>query len=246
MRLASCLVVVVWAMAGVLLGDDRPLRGNKPLELSDGWGTIEGQFVLDGDLPAPAEPLTEIGGAIVPDERLLIDGETKGIGNIAVYLRQAPLAVHPELKVSKNEVVDFKADNFRFVPHVLHLRTDQRVRCSSADGRVYHLMGSPLVREHGDKEFTMTRPETLPAGVKSARHVRMQAYWIVTDHPYVGITDEKGRFRIEGLPVGEHAFRVWHEQVGWIDREWTVEVRSKESRSLPAVKVPLAKFRMRG
>jgi hypothetical protein len=66
---------------------------------------------------------------------------------------------------------------------------------------------------------------------------------VITDHPYVAITDNLGSFRIEGLPAGEHAFTVWHEQVGWIDRKWTIEVRSKESRRLPAVQVPLSKFR---
>jgi hypothetical protein len=71
MRLASFLVVMVWAMASVVQAGERPVRMAKPLELTEGWGTIEGQFVLDGDVPAsrPLMPNPVIaGGPAIPDE----------------------------------------------------------------------------------------------------------------------------------------------------------------------------------
>lgn len=256
MRLASCLVAAVWAMAGVVLGDERPMHVNKALELSDGWGTIEGQFVLDGDVPAPPPPLVRNppGGAPeVPDERMLIDQETKGIANIVVYLRKAPASVHPELQRSKVDVVNFKSEDFRFKPHVLHVRTDQKVQCIAADKRVENVLVASFQSESYNfiigghqsdvATITMRRPEAIPISVKSDLRNWMQAYWVVTDHPYVAITDKSGRFQIEGLPAGEHRFTVWHERVGYVDRAWTVEVRGKESRILPAVKVSLSKFR---
>jgi hypothetical protein len=126
------------------------------------------------------------------------------------------------------------------------------VRCRSLNGQLDNIGTSPFRNEaanvlvggqRGDVEITMKHPEILPIGVRSEIYPWMQSYWVVTDHPYVGITDKKGRFRIEGLPAGEHAFTVWHEQVGYIDRAWAVEVRSKQSVALPAVKVPVSRFK---
>jgi hypothetical protein len=257
MRLASCLAVMGWVLVGFAQGEEPRLQ--KPLELTDGWGTIEGQFILEGDVPTPPPPLVRnppAGVPPVPDERLLIDQESKGIANVVVYLRNAPAAVHPELKQSKVGVVDFKSEDFRFIPHVLHVRTDQKVHCIAADKRAEIVtVGSLQTQSKGFisdimvggrtdvATITMARPEPLPVSVKSQLRHWMEAYWVVTDHPYVAITDHLGRFRIEGLPAGEHRFRVWHERVGFIDREWTVEAPYKKSLSVPVVKVPLSRFR---
>ena len=57
----------------------------------DGFGHVEGRFILSGDVPMP-NVLVKGGGACGPqdilDESLVVDSETKGIGNIFVYLRR--------------------------------------------------------------------------------------------------------------------------------------------------------------
>jgi hypothetical protein len=160
--------------------------------------------------------------------------------------------VHPDLQKSEKPKVQLKCDNSQFKPRILHVRTDQVVRFDSADGVNYHVNVLPLsnppvgfITHAGQDpvERTFRKPESLPVSVKSDLYAWMQAYLVVTDHPYVAITDKDGRFRIEGLPAGEHGFTVWHEQAGYIERLMTVEARSKEARVLPAVKVPLEKLR---
>ena len=39
---------------------------------------------------------------------------------------------------------------------------------------------------------------------------------VVKDHPYVGVTDEHGRFEMKNLPAGEHTLVVWHELPGFV------------------------------
>ena len=34
------------------------------------------------------------------------------------------------------------------------------------------------------------------------------------DHPYFAVTNEKGQFKIEGLPQGEYTLEAWHEVYG--------------------------------
>jgi hypothetical protein len=70
-----------------------------------------------------------------------------------------------------------------------------------------------------------------------------QDYWIVSDHPYVAVTDPDGKFRIENLPAGEHTFRVWHERAGFMSpvpyqRDLKVNVEADKVLALPAFKLP--------
>jgi hypothetical protein len=60
----------------------------------------------------------------------------------------------------------------------------------------------------------------------------MSAYWMVTDHPYVAVTDADGRFRIENLPAGKHQFVVWQEKAGYV--AGFVEDTDAVSRVLPS------------
>jgi hypothetical protein len=45
-------------------------------------------------------------------------------------------------------------------------------------------------------------------------HEWMTAFVYVSFHPYMAVTDEAGRFRIDGLPAGEYRLAAWHEWLG--------------------------------
>lgn len=255
--LRRLVVATVVCVALPIQADDKPVDPvPKPLELTAGWGSIEGQFVLEGDAPV-LQPLVKNppgGGPNVPNERLVVDAKSKGIANVIVYLKKAPAGIHPDLKQSRTAIVDVVVNRFQFVPHVLTVRTDQSVRCTSADGNGYNVVGSSFVnkpfnamivgaRVPESSIIQLPRPEKLPVNVQDDIHPWMQGYWVVTDHPYAAVTDSGGRFKIEGLPVGEHHFTVWHEAVGYIDREWIVAVPDKETLTVPLKKVPVGVFK---
>ena len=42
------------------------------------------------------------------------------------------------------------------------------------------------------------------------------------EHPYFAVTDEKGRYKIEGLPEGDYTLEAWHETYGKQETEITV------------------------
>ncbi|QDT55051.1 hypothetical protein Pan44_30920 [Caulifigura coniformis] len=225
-------------------------------------GTIVGQFIYDGAVPtlapkvakgdATARDAATCANDEVPDESLVVDPESKGIANIIVYLRKAPANIPAELKESKekNLVVDQKG--CRYFPHVLAVRTDQTVTCVSSDPVAHNVNIAPFTNPSqnfvipaNDKTGTavkMTKPESLPVNVKCDIHPWMQSYWVVTDHPYAAVTDKDGKFKIEGLPVGEHSFTVWQESAGYVERSFKVTVKAGE-QTLPPVKVPASKFK---
>jgi len=47
--------------------------------------------------------------------------------------------------------------------------------------------------------------------VRCDEHPFARGYIAVFDHPYFAVTDEKGAFRIDGLPQGTYNVKVWHE-----------------------------------
>jgi len=226
------------------------------------YGNIEGQFVLDGEIPKlnpkvkkgdpTAKDPTVCAAADVPDEILVVDPATKGIANIAVYLRKAPADMPADLKASSAKEVEFDQKGCQFSPHMIIVRTDQSVRCVSSDAVAHNLRTSPLSNNGinftvpaSDKKGTavaMPKPENLPVRVQCDIHQWMAGFWVVTDNPYAAVTDKEGKFKIEKLPVGKYEFVVWQEDAGYINRKYAVEVKAGDNK-LAVEKVPLAKFK---
>jgi hypothetical protein len=45
-------------------------------------------------------------------------------------------------------------------------------------------------------------------------HRWMQAWAVVSDHPYFDVTGADGAFRIEGVPPGTYTLEAWHPKLG--------------------------------
>lgn len=50
-------------------------------------------------------------------------------------------------------------------------------------------------------------------------HHWMHAVVVVQEHPYFALTDERGHFKMEGIPEGTYKVSVWHESLGEIQAE---------------------------
>lgn len=228
---------------------------------AQGWGSITGQYVLDGDAPEP-EVLVKQGDPQARDakicaahpvlsESLVVDSESKGIANIFVYLPRAT-QIHPDLEKSKEEEVVFDQKHCQFTPHALFARTDQRIVVKSDDGCAHNTHTFPLRNQavnfllspNDRVGIKVEKPnrEFLPFQVKCDIHPWMMAYWLVLDHPYAAVTDKVGKFKIKNLPAGEHEFRVWQEKVGYLERTLKVTVKDGETTDLGVVKIPVARF----
>jgi len=141
----SCLSIVVLSWLGV--------ASDRAHAFEDGYGSISGQFVLEGEIPEPAI-LVKKGDAQAKDapvcaaedvksETLVVDPASKGIANIFVFMRKAP-KVHPSLKESKEKTVEFDQKGCHFIPHALLVRTDQVVLVKSGDPISHNTHTFPL------------------------------------------------------------------------------------------------------
>jgi hypothetical protein len=119
------------------------------------------------------------------------------------------------------------------VPRVSAVRVGRPTIVTNADPEVTNVHTNPLRnaatnRVLGTKEslyWKYDKAERHPIGIQSDIHPWMKAYQVVTDHPWVAITDKSGSFAIRGLPPGTYQFTVWHELAGIIDRKLQVEVK---------------------
>ena len=230
--------------------------------LADGWGTLEGQVILDGEVPPPAflvkkGDMTVKDAAVcakegVPDDSMKFDPESKGIANVIVYMQKAPKKIHPDLEKSAQKEVIFDQKGCNFLPHCLLVRTDQTVLCISDDAVAHNLHTNPFSNtaqnfivqpnDHTGTKINMTIAERNPVKIQCDIHPWMGAYWVVLDHPYAAVTDKDGKFKIENLPEVSHTFRIWNSKVGNIEKKLTVKIKAGETTTLPVKKVPLSDF----
>ena len=218
------------------------------------WGTLKGQVVLNGEIPK-IDPLVAKGNAAardaavcaaqeVPDEKLVVDAETKGIKNVVIYLLKKPAMVHPSLEKSEVPRVTFDQKGCRFLPHVLLVRTDQEVQVLSGDAVAHNTHTSPLKNRNdnfivspNDRIGVTLKPlalaEKLPSKVVCDIHSWMLAYWLILDHPYAAVTDANGNFEIPNLPVGTHEFIVWQESSGYLEKKYTVTIEAGDNVEKP-------------
>jgi plastocyanin len=225
------------------------------------WGNLKGRVVVAGEIPDV--PLLHAKGDAqvkepicrahdIADESLLIDSETRGLANVFVFLQRAPKEIHPDLAAAPEEPLVFDQKQCRFTPHAMVVRTGQTVLVKSDDPILHNTHTSPTFNveqnvavQPKDREgipMTFRQREPSPVHVKCDLHPWMVAWWLVVDHPYAAVTDEKGEFTIENLPAGEHRFRVWHERAGWLDRSLSVNVPDGGTEEI-SIEVPTGELK---
>ncbi|MEE8459251.1 MAG: carboxypeptidase regulatory-like domain-containing protein, partial [Phycisphaerales bacterium] len=60
-------------------------------------------------------------------------------------------------------------------------------------------------------------------------HSWMEAWVVVTEHPYYAVSDADGTFTLADVPPGTYTLRIWHETLGEAEQQVTVKPKS-ESR----------------
>ncbi|GIW99889.1 MAG: methylamine utilization protein [Pirellulaceae bacterium] len=207
----------------IALPEEQPPQG-RLVAAPVATATLRAKFVYGGDPP----PREKIDGSKDPfcgeleilSEKLVI-GPDKGIKNLALYLdvRRTDAEIPESALKAPPATVELDNNRCVFVPHVLKVRPGQTIRVKNSDGTGHNANFSFfnnqsvnfLIPAGGSKDLEVTAEEPAPIPVDCNIHPWMKAYVIVTEHPYVGITDEHGVLEIADLPVGEVTFKIWHE-----------------------------------
>ena len=183
-------------------------------EIAD-TATLEGRLLFDGDVPS----------ATIADDtgryRPLFDvGENDGLAGAVVWLEPLDAAVETTPSGADRDPAVIDQIDFRFEPQVTAIMRGQSVLFGNADAANHN------VRTNADNpknQMNIVTPPRTPyekrfdlelSGEAIALHCDVHAWmagWIyVFDHPWFAVSNEKGEFRIEGVPGGR--YRVHIEQ----------------------------------
>lgn len=228
-----------------------------------GWGSIKGQVIYGGQVPAPAIDVPqgqatkdgEVCAAKAPivNDSLVIDSSSKGIANAVIYISKKPKDIHPDYATPAQPTVIFDNKDCVFVPHVLVVQTNQSVTAINSDA-CGHNVKTNMIRNKPENqllvaedkkgfEFKFKAAETLPMKVECNIHAWMTAFWFVIDHPYAVVTDAQGNFEIKNLPDGEHEFKIWQERAGYLERSLKVTVKDGQVTDLGQLTFEPTKFK---
>lgn len=208
LRLLAALVAAV-ALAA-------PVGAYEVVTVADG-GVLAGVVKFAGT-PPRLEPLPvnknrDVCGDAKESEALVL-GADRGVRGSVILLEGVARGKKPGAEVV--------LDNHRcvFVSHVSAIMAGERARVKNSDAILHNthgFLGKPtvfnLALPNRDQMIDITKRLTKPGVIRVVcdAHPHMTAWMIVHDSPYYAVTDERGAFRIEGIPAGSYKVTMWHE-----------------------------------
>ena len=266
-RIAFCFI------CGVLFSliTDRSSFAQAPKPNAKKTGNLKIRFTYKGDVPKPQriEPKldAEFCGALaggIKDESLIVNPKNKGIKNVIVYLYTGRRGVKLPPQKLGNKIRDLTINNCVFKPHVMVAEVGDTIRVIPGPGPVVHNVNfaffnmppmGPAIPRGGNQMIKLARSEPAVVPVRCNIHSWMNAYVLVTDHPFAAISDENGGIEIKGIPAGKDMiFRAWHEvgtfrnkifvngqQAKWNSNKFEVEIKSGLN-DLGTVEIPADEF----
>jgi plastocyanin len=202
--------------------------GETEMKRLDGWATLTGRFVFEGNAPARSQLTVDkdqsvCGAHQLFDESVVI-GKDRGIANVAIFVttRKVPINKSYEKSASESIVLDNKG--CRFEPHVQKVRVGQTLVIKNSDPVAHNtniagrnIQENPLISAGSTKEYPIAATELEPVKVSCNIHPWMKARLVVTSNPYCDVSKDDGSFELVDLPAGDLEFQIWQENAGGLD-----------------------------
>jgi len=188
------------------------------------YADLKATFVLKGKAPAPT-PIPTTGaycGTLkIVSENLIVNESNNGVANVVLYPDPKGFDAKKGDPEAKPQVAKPVLDNnqCRFAPHVLVLQAGQELEVKNSDPEGHNanfafLNNDPSNKQipaKGSMKMKIAQAEPAPIPVTCGSHSWMKAHVVVQDHPFVGVSDEKGQVEIKGLPAGKINMKIFQE-----------------------------------
>ncbi|ODS31381.1 MAG: hypothetical protein SCARUB_03501 [Candidatus Scalindua rubra] len=223
------LILVAFSLSLFVCSSKDVMAAYEEGEVSNG-GTITGTVKIVGDVPETKMLTVDkdqeaCGHDPIASEALLVSSD-KGVKTAIVSILDISKGKKFE-RPAKNPTIDQKG--CVFIPHVAVVPPGSTVDLLNSDD-VMHNLHSWSIKNTAFNEGvaggaklpkTFEYPETIK--ITCDVHKWMTAWLIVQDNPYYAITDENGKFKIEGVPPGAYTLQTWQESLGKAKQEVTVK-----------------------
>ncbi len=197
-------------------------------------GSLTGSVKLEGPAPKRTpinmsrEPVcaAKHKGSPALTEDLVVDS-AGDLENVVVYI-SAGLPDVPSAPPAEPAVIS--QDGCSYMPHVIALQRNQKLRIVNADDTSHNIHPLP----ESNREWNKSQPAGAPSfeetfareeigiPVKCNVHSWMRAYISVFRHPYFAVTDKSGAFSIRNLPPGTYTVSAWQEKLGTVSQKITI------------------------
>lgn len=141
----------------------------------------------------------------------VVDEQGAALEHAAVALK--PVGATPALKSGTAEIVQ---QGKRFIPLMTAVPTGTAISFPNLDTVRHHVYSFSPAKSFELKLYIGTpaapvvfdKPGVVVMGCNI--HDPMVAYVVVSDTPWVGVSDATGQVRIDGAPAGEYELEYWH------------------------------------
>jgi hypothetical protein len=203
------------------------------------WGTVKGQVVFAGQLPAnpDAEVARDkehcLSKGPIKQNVLVVNPKNRGVRWVLVWL--APLkgfnnpANVPPCLPAQNKVppkLQISASCCAYTPRVLAIREGTTLVFKNKDtvphnaqfdgGNLGPHVNRLLPAKTGVMEVKDVKARLLPCSYRCAIHPWMKGWIGVFKHPHFAVTDADGKFEIKDAPAGKWRLILWQEKVGFV------------------------------
>ncbi len=199
---ALAAVLLVWQPAG------RPGVAAQEPQDAAGGATLRGRV----DISRPArDPEARAGTARQGADMSYVPGERR---QVVVYLETAPQPAFEKLAPAR---ATMKQERETFVPHVLAIPVGSVVDFPNGDPIFHNVFSFSKSRRFDLGRYPKGDSRSVrfdsPGVVQlfCDIHSHMNAYILVFAHRFFAVTDEQGRYRIDGIPPGRTVVAAWYE-----------------------------------
>jgi len=193
-------------------------------------GEIVGKVSYAGAAPAPETiKITKdqaVCGKTPQVESSLLVSADKGVKNVVVKITD-PKDGKKMSAPAQNATVD--QHGCKFNPRVTIVAAGAPVDILNSDGILHNIHTWPEKNQPFNKaqpkfrkKMTESFPEPDLVRITCDVHSWMTGYIIVAEHPYYGLSDEGGSFKIADVPAGTYTLQYWHEKLGTKTAQVTV------------------------
>jgi len=222
-------------VASFFLGTAAQVPAYEGGEVKDG-GTITGMIKFAGTAPVRKELQVtkdrEVCGKKQHMSWDLVVDPNKGIENAVVSLVDTN-------KGEKWAVAKATLDQnvCEYTPHVVVVPTGGALDILNSDGilhniHTYSKANSSINKAQPKFKKVLTEKFAKPEIIKVTcdAHSWMLGWVVVSDHPYVAVTNDKGEFTLSNVPPGNYKLEVWQETLG--KKVQDVVVKAKQETKL--------------
>ena len=202
--------------------------GYTKVEVTDG-GRITGRVVFDGTAPGPkVVKVTKDRAVCAATEHTtetLVVGEDGGVLNAVVSI----VSIDRGKPFPAGDTPTLDQRGCWFYPHVQVMPAGGSIEVVNSDGILHNIHTYPknnrpinVAQPKFKRVITQSFAEPDIVRVGCDVHTWMNAWIVVTAHPYHAVTDVDGSFLLDQVPPGSYTLGVWHETLGERTRPATV------------------------